>query len=198
MSVRERDEAGDETGERRTFFRETAVFDGLPDRPPARPRARGAPAAERRGRGRLPRQARARLKTLAEGIGYPARYREDLEHTVGLCSRKARTITVRAGIALNRTAAVLIHELGHALVAEVEETRLPAALEEVIVESVAFVVSVAAGHDVSCEAVPYIASFGGEDALEVLERSAQAIDAIARRIEDALELRSAEERPEAA
>ena len=62
----------------------------------------------------------------------------------------------------------------------------------------AFVVSAAAGLDVSCEAVPYIASFGGENALEALERSAQAIDAIARRIEDALELQSAEERPETA
>ena len=59
-------------------------------------------------------------------------------------------------------------------------------------ETTAFVVSAAAGLDVTCEAVPYIASFGGEEALE---RSAQAIDAIARRIEDALELRSAEERP---
>ena len=42
--------------------------------------------------------------------------------------------------------------------------------------------------DVSCEAVPYVASFGGEDAVERLERCAQAIDAIAGRIEDALEL----------
>ena len=66
---------------------------------------------------------------------------------------------------------------------------LPAALEELAVESVAFVVSAAAGLDVSCEAVPYVASFGGEDAVEQLERCAQAIDAIAGRIEDALELR---------
>jgi len=139
-----------------------------------------------------------RLEALAEEIGYPASYREDLGHAVGLCHRTERTITVRAGMAPNRTAAVLIHELGHALLAEAEETRLPAALEEVIVESVAFVVSAAAGLDVTSEAVPYIASFGGEDPLEALERSAQAIDAIARRIEDALELRGAEEKPEAA
>ena len=139
-----------------------------------------------------------RLEALAEEIGYPASYREDLGRAAGLCNRRERTITVRAGMAPNRTAAVLIHELAHALVADVEATALPAALEEVLVESVAFVACAAAGLDVSCEAVPYVASFGGEDPLEALERSAQAIDAIARRIEDALELRGAEERPEAA
>jgi len=36
-----------------------------------------------------------------------------------------------------------------------------------------------------------VASFGGEDVVEQLERCAQAIDAIAGRIEDALELRTA-------
>ena len=41
-------------------------------------------------------------------------------------------------MARNRTAAVLIHELGHALVAEVEDTTLPAAREELLVESVVF------------------------------------------------------------
>ena len=50
--------------------------------------------------------------------------------------------------------------------------------------------SAAAGLDVSCEAVAYVASFGGEDAAEQLELCAQAIDAIARRVEEALELQS--------
>ncbi len=93
-------------------------------------------------------------------------------------------------MAVNRTAAVLIHELGHALVAETEAGALPSALEELVVESVAFVVSAAAGLDVSCEAVPYVASFGGEDAAEQVGRCGETIDAIARRIEDALELRT--------
>jgi hypothetical protein len=93
-------------------------------------------------------------------------------------------------MAANRTAAVLIHELGHALVAESDDAALSSALEELVVESVAFVVSAGAGLDVSCEAVPYVASFGGKDAVEALGRCAQAIDAVARRIEDALELRN--------
>jgi hypothetical protein len=184
--------SGGRASARRSVF-DVSQTDPLPGREPVELRPPGAEVE-----GDSHAELVPRLETLAEEIGYPASYREGLEDAVGLCNRKARTITVRAGMAPNRTAAVLIHELGHALVAEVEETSLPAALEEVIVESVAFVVSAAAGLDVSCEAVPYIASFGGEDALEVLERSAQTIDAIARRIEDALELRSAEERPEAA
>ena len=109
------------------------------------------------------------LEGLAEEIGYPVAYSDELERAAGLCDRRARRITIRAGMAPNRTAAVLIHELGHALVAEVHAAALPAALEELAVESVAFVVSAAAGLDVSCEAVPYVASFGGEDAVEELE-----------------------------
>jgi len=198
MSVKDRDEAGEETGERRTFFREAAVFDvsqtePLPDREPVELRPPGAEVE-----GDSHAELVPRLEALAEDIGYPASYREDLGRAAGLCNRAARTITVRAGMAANRTAAVLIHELGHALLAEVEGPALPAGLEEVLVESVAFVVSAAVGLDVSCEAVPYIASFGGDDPLEALERSAQAIDTIARRIEDALELRNTGETPEAA
>ena len=52
----------------------------------------------------------------------------------------------------------------------------------------AFVLAAAAGLDVACEAGPYVPSFGGDDAAEQLERCAEAIDAIARRIEEALGL----------
>jgi antirestriction protein ArdC len=188
MSVRDVDEA---TGEerRRTFFREAAVFDisqtePLPGREPV---ALSPPGGEIEGDSHA--ELVPALEGLAEQIGYPVAYSDELERAAGVCDRRARRITIRAGMAPNRTAAVLIHELGHALVAEVEDTTLPAAREELLVESVAFVVSAAAGLDVSCEAVPYVASFGGEDAVEQLERCAQAIDAIAGRIEDALELR---------
>jgi hypothetical protein len=51
-------------------------------------------------------------------------------------------------------------------------------------------VSAGAGLDVSCEAVPYVAGYGGKDAVGELEGCTQAIDAIARRVEEALELRS--------
>ncbi len=69
------------------------------------------------------------------------------ERTLGIHKRKSRTIAVRVGLAPNRTIAVLIHELGHALVAGSDTARLPAALEALVVESVAFVVSADAGLD---------------------------------------------------
>jgi hypothetical protein len=51
-------------------------------------------------------------------------------------------------------------------------------------------VSAGAGLDVSGEAVPYVAGYGGKDAAQELERCAQAIDAIARRVEEALEMQT--------
>jgi antirestriction protein ArdC len=187
MSVKERDGTGEETGERRTLFREAAVFDvsqtePLPDREPV---ALGPPGAEIEGdshAGLLPA-----LEGLAEEIGYAVSYVEELAGAAGVCNRLERTIRVRTAMAANRTVAVLIHELAHALVAEALERGLPYALEEVVAESVAYVASATAGLDVGCEAVPYVAGYGGDDALGVLERSAGIIDSVARRIEQALE-----------
>lgn len=191
MSVKEVDE---KTGEevRRTFFREAAVFDvsqtePLPDREPVPLSAPHAGEVE----GDSHAELVPALEALAAEIGYRVTYSDELdERTLGIHKRKGRTIAVRADLAANRTVAVLIHELGHALVAESDTARLSAALEELIVESVAFVVSAGAGRDVSCEAVPYVAVYGGEDAAQS-SSAAQVIDAIARRIEDALvDLRS--------
>ena len=60
------------------------------------------------------------------------------------------------------------------------------AAEEVVVESVAYSVCAGLGLDTSGESVPYLAGWGGEGATDPIERYAELIDRLARRIEDAL------------
>ncbi len=72
----------------------------------------------------------APLETLAAEIGYRVTYSDELdERTLGINRWQGRTIAVRADLAAKPDGAVLIHELGHALVAESDTARLPAALE---------------------------------------------------------------------
>jgi hypothetical protein len=54
------------------------------------------------------------------------------------------------------------------------------------VEAVAYVALATAGLDTGPDSVPYIASWEGDDALEQLQRTAQLIDALARRIEQTI------------
>ena len=64
--------------------------------------------------------------------------------------------------------------------------RLTYAREEPVVESVAFSVCTTAGLDTSANSIPYLASWSQSTDLDVLERTAQLIDRLANRIEDAL------------
>jgi hypothetical protein len=87
--------------------------------------------------------------------------------------------------------ATLIHELAHAL-CELDRQRDDPALtyaeEELVVESVAHAVTGAAGLDVSGSSVPYLARWAETAPLETIERTAELIDRLAKRIEDALEM----------
>jgi hypothetical protein len=80
--------------------------------------------------------------------------------------------------------ATLIHELAHALVGQ--RSGLARAVEEVVVEAVAYIGCSGAGLDTGCDSVPYIAAHGDEQALATLTDAAELIDALARRIERAL------------
>jgi hypothetical protein len=51
---------------------------------------------------------------------------------------------------------------------------------------VAYVVCAGAGLDTGSDSVPYIAGWAGDEALEQLERTAELIDGLARRIEEAI------------
>lgn len=55
-----------------------------------------------------------------------------------------------------------------------------------IVDTTAYLVCAAVGLDTSGESVPYIAGWGEQGALEAVTQAAETIDALARRIEDAV------------
>jgi hypothetical protein len=77
---------------------------------------------------------------------------------------------------------VLVHELAHALgIGYREHGRRRA---EVIVDTVTAVVCGSLGLDTSGSTVPYIAGWGEDGDLDAIRGCAEAIDSIARRIED--------------
>jgi hypothetical protein len=53
-------------------------------------------------------------------------------------------------------------------------------------KTVAYVVCAGAGLDTGADSVPYIAGWAGGDALEQLQKAAELIDGLARRIEQAI------------
>jgi antirestriction protein ArdC len=183
VRVKERDGEGEETGESRVFFRTAYVFDtsqteplpGLEPTPLEPPRA----AIEGDSHASLLEP----LEALAAELGYAVCYRE-LERVDGLCDYRARRISVAVRLAPNGRVAVLVHELAHALVGR--EASLPKQLEELVVEAVAFIVSAGAELDTGADSVPYIAGWAGDDALEQLQKAAELIDGLARRIEQAI------------
>ena len=127
----------------------------------------------------------APLQRLAGELGYRVVYRR-LAGADGLCDHHNRVISVSDQLAPNGQVAVLIHELAHALVGRA--SGLAHAVEEVVVEAVAYLGCAAAGLDSGCDSVPYIACHGDEQAIEALSDAAELIDALARRIERALQL----------
>jgi antirestriction protein ArdC len=94
----------------------------------------------------------------------------------------------------HRTQYPLLHELCHALVGEGGEggeggelSGFSYGLEEVVVESATFVACAAVGLATDVESVPYIAGWAGrEEPAKVVREAAEAIDTLARLIEDAI------------
>jgi antirestriction protein ArdC len=183
VRVNERDREGEETGESRVFFRTAYVFDvsqtdplpGVEPTPLDPPRA---PIEGDSHAGLL-----EPLEALAAELGYAVCYRE-LERVDGLCDYRARRISVAVRLAPNGRVAVLVHELAHALAGR--EAGLAKQLEELVVDAIAFIVCAGAGLDTGADSVPYIAGWAGDDALEQLQKAAELIDDLARRIEQAI------------
>ena len=80
--------------------------------------------------------------------------------------------------------ATLVHELAHAL--GLGYARYGRDKAEVLVDCVTYVVCSSVGLDVGGESIPYIAGWGEDGALDAIREYAETIDAVARRIEAAL------------
>lgn len=117
VKVKDRDHAGEETGETRIFFRETSVFDvcqttQLADTEPI---ALEPPRAETTGDSHA--HLLEPLQALAGELGYTVAYEPIAPPgCAGRCNRRAQRITVERDLPANRAVMVLIHEIAHALI----------------------------------------------------------------------------------
>jgi hypothetical protein len=188
VAVKERDAHGEETGERRVFFKSVTVWDvtgtdPLPGKEPVPLQPPSQPIT-----GDSHRHLIAPLVAHAKELGYTVEIRELPENGPGgWCDSGRHEIVVATGPA-NRQVRTLVHEISHAHglgYADWGRERC-----EVLVDSVTVCVLGSVGLDVSGESLPYIAGWGEDGALDAIREYAQMIDTIARRIEDALEAES--------
>src|SRR4051812_41048269 len=183
-AVKQHDDAGEETGEKRIFFRTVPVFDVAMTEPiPGIEPVPLAPPAEPI-EGDSHRNLIAPLQQLGRELGYGVEIRElPDEGPGGWCDPKRRQIVVASGPA-NCEVRTLVHELAHALGLGYDQHGREKA--EVLVDCVTYVVCSSVGLDVGGESIPYIAGWGEDGALDAIRKYAETIDAIARQIEDAL------------
>jgi hypothetical protein len=184
VTVKERDERGQETGESRVFFKTAFVFElsqteplpgvePTPLWPPSEPLS-----------GDSHEHLIAPLIAFAESVGYSAAFEEIPGSAGGWCDHPARRIVIDAQAPANARVRTLIHECAHAL--GVDYQRYSRAQAEVIVDTVTFVVCAGAGLAVDGESIPYVAGWGEDGALAAVSEFAETIDTLARRIEDAV------------
>jgi antirestriction protein ArdC len=181
MSVKDRDEQGEETGERVTFFRAVPVFDiaqtdgdELPE-PPREPIT-----------GDSHERYIEPLKDLARSMGIAVYEYEPTSEAQGFYDPKGARIVITDRLAPNGKVRTLIHELAHAH--GILYSDYPRADAEVIVETAAYIVCGALGLDTSGESVPYVAGWGEANDLEAIRKHAQTVDEIAGKLEAACDL----------
>lgn len=129
------------------------------------------------------------LGRFAASIGYAFEVKAIPAGAQGKCNRSERRIAVEevgGDFSPNAQIAVGVHELAHALVVvdrREGDPKLRYGQEEVVVECVAYTVCASLGLDISASAVPYMTGWSKGDEVE---RYADLIDRLARRLEDAL------------
>jgi len=135
------------------------------------------------------------LVAFAQSIGCGVAFRVPaLAAAKGVFHRSSKAIEIDPGQAPNARVSVLIHELCHALLAEGGEPDcFGYALEEVLVESAAYIACASAGLATDVAAVPYIAGWAAtEDPHAAIREAAALIDELAATIGAAL---AAEDEP---
>jgi antirestriction protein ArdC len=129
----------------------------------------------------------APLHKLAEDIGYTVEL-GDPGAAEAYCDSLNKRIVIGPSLETNGRVHHLIHELAHAL--GVSYTNYGRHNAEVIVESVAYIVSTMAGLDASPDSIPYLAGWASADAKE-LETYASKVDELCSKFEGALGMRDA-------
>jgi antirestriction protein ArdC len=169
-------------------FRLGPVFDRKqvgPLPPPATPAPLDPPLREVTGEDLAP--VLPRLIQLGREIGSPVQFEAIPGQRRGYYELESRRIAIREDMAPNAQVKTLIHELAHALLRaerSKEDPALEQAAEELVVESVAYTVCGALGLDSSGYSIPYLASWSTEGDIDIVERTAELIDRLARRIEE--------------
>ena len=185
VSLNERDRLnGEETDERRVFFKTAFVFDVSQTeiRDGAEPTALEPPHQPLTGDSHA--HLLAPLQAFAESLGYSVSF-ETIEGSAGgWCDPKLKRIVVDGDVPANAQLRTLIHETAHAL--GVDYQRYSRAQAEVIVDTVTLLASSSVGLRVDGETIPYVAGWGETGALEAVTEFAETIDRIARQIEDVL------------
>ena len=185
MPVKERDRAtGEETGETITLFKSVPVFfqdqvDPLPEREPVPLEPPREPLTGDSHAHLLPR-----LQAFCESLGYSVSFEMIDGPAGGWCDPRAKRIVVDAQTPPNGQLRTLVHEAAHALGLDYEQ--YSRAQSEVLADTVTFVACSSVGLAVGGESITYVAGWGEDGALEAVTEFASTIDAVARRIEDAL------------
>jgi hypothetical protein len=178
----------------RTYFTMTAVFDrsqvdALPDRDPVDIDV-APPAMVRIEGDELAWTWPLLVQFAADQLQLPMVV-EDLPAggPDGYLSLREKRIVVAQRLPLNERTAVSFHELAHALVRverEASDFPLNYASEELVVETVAYIVASTLGIDTAASSIPYLASWAQSAPITAIEHAAKLIDTIAGRIESAL------------
>ena len=197
MRIKVRDEHGEEGEERKLRFRSATVFDVSQTEPlpGVEPTPLSPPGADGLG-GDSHADLLAALEQFAADGGYSVSWVDQLSGGAkGRCRGRTRSLEVLTGLPANDRVQVLIHELCHMLVRERGElSGFSYGLEEVVVESATFIACASVGLATDVESVPYIAGWArDEEPAEVVRATAEAIDTLARLIEDAIAPREGEE-----
>ena len=186
MTVKERDrETGEETGETITLFKSVPVF----FQEQVEPLPSGEPAPLEPPREPLTGDSHAhllpRLRAFCESLGYLVSF-EPIEGSAGgWCDPMEKRIVVDAQAPPTAQLRTLVHETAHALGVDYE--RYSREQSEVLADTITFVTCSSVGLAVDGESIAYVAGWGEDGgALEAVTEFASTIDALARRIEDAL------------
>ncbi len=178
MSIKDRDDSGEETGEVRTFFRTVSVFDVAQTDGEPLPEAPREPIT-----GDSHAHYLDPLKDLARSMGVAVYEYAPTSEAQGFYDAKGKRIVISTELAPNGKVRTLVHELAHAHGITYKDYSRGEA--EVIVETAATIVCGSLGLDTSGESIPYIAGWGEDGDLEAIKRHAETVDAIARTIETA-------------